>query len=199
MHLKIVTLEDPVEYALEGAHQVQVSPDIGLTFAQGLRAILRHDPDVILVGEIRDKETAEIALRASLTGHLVLSTLHTNSAVGAFTRLHDMGIPSYLTADAVLGVLAQRLVGLACRACAGTPEGCPACSGTGLDGRIAVFEGGPAEPLRNLVRRQAPEEDMVAVLREHGFPALLEDARAKMASGLVPLSELKAAGLWDGP
>lgn len=195
--LKIVTLEDPVEYALDGAHQVQVNPDIGLSFAQGLRAILRHDPDVILVGEIRDKETAEIALRASLTGHLVLSTLHTNSAVGAFTRLHDMGIPPYLTADAVLGALAQRLMGRTCRACGGGEDACPVCRGTGIDGRVPVFEGGPADPLRGLVRSQAPEEDLAARLKELGYPNLAEDARAKVASGLIPASELRAAGLWD--
>lgn len=195
--LKIVTLEDPVEYALEGAHQVQVNPEIGLTFGQGLRAILRHDPDVILVGEIRDKETAEIALRASLTGHLVLSTLHTNSAVGAFTRLHDMGIPSYLTADAVLGVLAQRLLGRTCRSCGGGDVACPVCRGTGIDGRVPVFEGGPAEPLRGLVRGAAAEEALADRLKELGYPSLSEDARSKVASGLIPASELRAAGLWD--
>lgn len=195
--LKIVTLEDPVEYALEGAHQVQVNPEIGLSFAQGLRAILRHDPDVILVGEIRDKETAEIALRASLTGHLVLSTLHTNSAVGAFTRLHDMGIPPYLTADAVLGVLAQRLLGRICRACGGGDGGCPVCRGTGIDGRVPVFEGGPTEALRAQVRSQVPEETLAAQLKDMGYPSLSEDARSKVASGLIPASELRAAGLWD--
>jgi type II secretory ATPase GspE/PulE/Tfp pilus assembly ATPase PilB-like protein len=196
--LKIVTLEDPVEYALDGAHQVQVNPEIGLSFAQGLRAILRHDPDVILVGEIRDKETAEIALRASLTGHLVLSTLHTNSAVGAFTRLHDMGIPPYLTADAVLGVLAQRLLGRVCKACGGGDEACPLCRGTGIDGRVPVFEGGPAEPLRSLVRDLVREESLSARLKEMGYPSLVDDARDKVASGLIPLSELRAAGFWDG-
>lgn len=195
--LKIITLEDPVEYALEGAHQIQVNPEIGLTFAQGLRAILRHDPDVILVGEIRDKETAEIALRASLTGHLVLSTLHTNSAVGAFTRLHDMGIPQYLTADAVLGVLGQRLLGRICRACGGADNVCPVCHGTGIDGRVPIFEGGPAEPLRHLVRAQASEDELAARLRKSGYSSLAEDARSKAASGLVPLSELRAAGLWE--
>jgi general secretion pathway protein E len=195
--LKIVTLEDPVEYALDGAHQVQVNPEIGLSFAHGLRAILRHDPDVILVGEIRDKETAEIALRASLTGHLVLSTLHTNSAVGAFTRLHDMGIPPYLTADAVLGVLAQRLLGRICRTCGGADETCLGCRGTGIDGRVPVFEGGPGEPLRSLVRDQAREDELTAQFRELGYPSLCDDARGKVASGLIPVSELRAAGLWD--
>lgn len=196
--LKIVTLEDPVEYALDGAHQVQVNPEIGLSFAQGLRAILRHDPDVILVGEIRDRETAEIALRASLTGHLVLSTLHTNSAVGAFTRLHDMGIPPYLTADAVLGVLAQRLVGRTCRSCGASGEACPICGGSGIEGRLALFEGGPAEPLRDLVRAQVPEDRLQAVHREAGFPTLADDGRAKVAQGLVPLAELRSAGLAEG-
>lgn len=194
--LKVVTLEDPVEYALDGAHQVQVNPEIGFTFAHGLRAILRHDPDVILVGEIRDKETAEIALRASLTGHLVLSTLHTNSAVGAFTRLHDMGIPPYLTADAVLGVLAQRLVGRTCRGCSGLDSDCLACHGSGIDGRMAVFEGGPAQPLRDLIRSNAPEDHMREVLHGLGYPTLVEDARTKYRNGVVPREELMAAGLW---
>ena len=194
--LKIVTLEDPVEYALEGAHQVQVNPEIGLTFAQGLRAILRHDPDVILVGEIRDRETAEIALRASLTGHLVLSTLHTNSAVGAFARLHDMGIPPYLTADAVLGVLAQRLLGRTCQTCGSGVEGCPACHGSGIDGRVPVFEGGPCEPVRHLVRGQASEDKLAATLVGLGYRTLADDALQKMSSGLVPTSEVRAAGLW---
>ncbi|WP_306591279.1 GspE/PulE family protein [Geothrix sp. 21YS21S-4] len=193
--LKIVTLEDPVEYALEGAHQVQVNPEIGLTFAQGLRAILRHDPDVILVGEIRDRETAEIALRASLTGHLVLSTLHTNSAVGAFTRLHDMGIPAYLTADAVLGVLAQRLLGRTCRACGASDSACPICRGGGVDGRLAIFEGGPAEPLRTLVRGQASEEELSACLRDRGYPLLIHEAHRAVEEGRVPAFELRAAGL----
>jgi type II secretory ATPase GspE/PulE/Tfp pilus assembly ATPase PilB-like protein len=197
VQLKIVTLEDPVEYALDGAHQVQVNPEIGLSFAQGLRAILRHDPDVILVGEIRDRETAEIGLRASLTGHLVLSTLHTNSAVGAFVRLHDMGIPSYLTADAVLGVLAQRLVGRTCRACGAFDSQCLICHGAGIDGRVALFEGGPAEPLKDLIRTQGSEDAMKAVFRELGYPSLAEDARKKMAAGMIPEAELRAMGLWD--
>lgn len=195
--LKVVTLEDPVEYALEGAHQVQVHPEIGFTFAQGLRAILRHDPDVILVGEIRDKETAEIALRASLTGHLVLSTLHTNSAVGAYTRLHDMGIPPYLTADAVLGVLAQRLVGRSCRACAGNDAACPACHGTGIDGRVALFEGGPAAPLKQLIRGHGSEDEMRGILEGLGYPTLAQDGRGKAEAGLVPERELRGAGLWE--
>ena len=195
----MVTLEDPVEYSLEGAHQVQVNPDIGFTFAQGLRAILRHDPDVILVGEIRDVETAEIALRASLTGHLVLSTLHTNSAAGAFTRLHDMGIPPYLTADAVLGVLAQRLVGRTCRACTENDPECPACVGTGVDGRLAVFEGGPAQPIRDLIRSNAPEDRMREVLQGLGYPTLVQDGAAKHEEGLVSQGELTACGLWCAP
>lgn len=195
--LKIVTLEDPVEYSLSGAHQVQVNPEIGLTFAAGLRAILRHDPDVILVGEIRDRETAEISLRASLTGHLVLSTLHTNSAVGAFTRLHDMGIPSFLTADAVLGVLAQRLVGRKCRACGtGVPD-CPVCLGSGIDGRVAIFEGGPAAPLRDSIREGAAEETMKHILENLGFPSLVQDGLAKLKADIIPEHALKSTGLWE--
>jgi type IV pilus assembly protein PilB len=134
----IVTIEDPVEYRLPGINQVNVMPKIGLDFAEGLRSILRQDPDIVMVGEIRDKETAEIAIRAALTGHVVLSTLHTNDAPGAINRLIDMGLPPFLVASAVKGVMAQRLVRKICTICGG--EGCAKCSNTGYKGRLAIHE-----------------------------------------------------------
>src|SRR6185369_4743441 len=134
----VMTIEDPVEYQLPGIAQLQVHPRIGLTFAAGLRAVLRQDPDVILVGEIRDRETVEIALQAALTGHLVLATLHTNDAASAMTRLLDMGVEPYLIASSVVAVLAQRLVRRSCDACGGA--GCPSCRGTGFHGRTGIHE-----------------------------------------------------------
>src|SRR5205085_2939335 len=159
---KIVTIEDPIEYQLKGVNQIQVSEKAGLTFARGLRSILRHDPDVILVGEIRDKETAQIAVQSSLTGHLVFSTLHTNDAPGAVTRLVDMGVEPYLVASSLEAVLAQRLVRVLCKSCkqvddspaahsfkeqVGIPAntviyrsvGCRQCRQTGFFGRRAIF------------------------------------------------------------
>jgi general secretion pathway protein E len=161
---KIVTVEDPVEYKLRGITQLQVNADIGFTFAAALRSILRHDPDMILVGEIRDVETAQIAIQAALTGHLVLSTLHTNSAIGAVTRLIDMGVEPFLIGASVRGLMAQRLVRRLCPHCKAPsadvdeatqatlaryrlpatrlmqPVGCPQCSGTGFRGRLAVYD-----------------------------------------------------------
>ena len=159
---KIITIEDPVEYQLNGISQIPVHTKTGLTFAAGLRAVLRHDPDVILIGEIRDSETAHSAVQAALTGHLVLSTLHTNDAASAFTRLTDMGVEPYLTASTVHAVLAQRLVRRLCHACRlpikldprdeSLPaalkglqtvyheQGCRQCHGTGFAGRLAIFE-----------------------------------------------------------
>jgi type II secretory ATPase GspE/PulE/Tfp pilus assembly ATPase PilB-like protein len=134
----IVTIEDPVEYRLAGINQVQINPQAELTFAAGLRAVLRQDPDIILVGEIRDLETAEIALRAALTGHLVLGTLHTRDTIEAVIRLQDMGIPSFRIGAALRGVLAQRLVPVYCSTCLG--RGCPACKDKGYSGRRALFE-----------------------------------------------------------
>jgi type II secretory ATPase GspE/PulE/Tfp pilus assembly ATPase PilB-like protein len=145
--INIVTVEDPVEYNIKGINQVQVRSDIGLTFARCLRSILRQDPDVILVGEIRDEETAEIAFRAALTGHLVLSTLHTNNAAATITRLVDIGIPRYIIASTVIGIVAQRLVRRLCPECKNSratgstaPAGCYMCSRTGYYGRLGVFE-----------------------------------------------------------
>ncbi|MCA9434612.1 MAG: type II/IV secretion system protein, partial [Candidatus Omnitrophica bacterium] len=161
--LKIITVEDPVEYQLQGICQIQVNPKRGLNFAEGLRSIVRQDPDVIMVGEIRDKETAEIAIRAALTGHLVFSTLHTNSAAGAIPRLTDMGVDPFLVSSSVNGILAQRLVRKICKQCRQEHEptseekvlakwqhiddvksyrgaGCEKCGGTGYRGRVGVFE-----------------------------------------------------------
>ena len=154
----ILTVEDPVEYAIEGVTQTQVNTKVGMTFAKGLRAILRQDPDIIMVGEIRDLETAEIAIQASLTGHLVLSTIHTNDSVAAVTRMVDMGIESYLLASTVKAVLAQRLVRRLCNSCKEKyfldsdmnllkkgmevfkPSGCDECNKTGFRGRVGIFE-----------------------------------------------------------
>lgn len=182
----ILTVEDPVEYAVEGVGQTQVNAKVGMTFAAGLRAILRQDPDVVMVGEIRDKETAEIAVQASLTGHLVLSTVHTNSAVAAITRLRDMGVESYLLASTVSAVLAQRLVRRLCPACKEAyepdeaerrmlelapgeeatlwrPRGCDACGGTGYAGRRGVYEIVVIDDaLRTLIHDDARESAMAA-------------------------------------
>ncbi len=139
--VKIFTIEDPVEYQLEGVTQLQVNPAIALDFARSLRSVLRQDPDIILVGEIRDKETAQIAIQAALTGHLVLTTLHTNTAAGAFTRLRDMGIEEYLIASTIRGVIAQRLVRLLCPSCRQDEvTECPACRGTRYSGRTVIYE-----------------------------------------------------------
>jgi len=180
----IMTIEDPVEYVLPGIGQTQVNQKVGMSFAAGLRAILRQDPDVVMVGEIRDKETAEIAVQASLTGHLVLSTLHTNSAVGAINRLVDMGLEPFLLASSMIGVMAQRLVRLNCTACAEDYEatesekiwlqvdtkqsltlrrgtGCHACNNTGFKGRKAVYELVPIdEELRRQIHDQVSQQEM---------------------------------------
>lgn len=169
--LNIMTVEDPIEYELPGIGQTQVNTKIDLTFATALRAILRQDPDVIMIGEIRDRETAQIAIQASLTGHLVLATLHTNDAPSAVTRLVDMGVEPFLLSSSLLGVLAQRLVRKVCPTCAGA--GCEACGSTGYHGRTGLFELMVVdEPLRALIHERAPE----AALREHA-----------LANGMVPL------------
>lgn len=182
----ILTVEDPVEYAVEGVGQTQVNAKVGMTFAAGLRAILRQDPDVVMVGEIRDRETAEIAVQASLTGHLVLSTVHTNSAVAAITRLRDMGVESYLLASTVSAIVAQRLVRRLCPGCKTPyeadnaerrmvearpdeavtlyrPRGCEACGGTGFAGRRGVYEVAPVtDALRSLIHDDAREQQLAA-------------------------------------
>jgi len=208
----IVTLEDPVEYHLGSIRQTQVDPDVGLTFARGLRALLRQDPDVILVGEIRDGDTAEIAVRSALTGHLVLSTLHTNDASGAIPRLIDMKIEPFLLSSAMVGVLAQRLVRRVCDKCKKSFKpsaellaelgisrgdgkfvrgaGCPACSGTGYRGRVGIFEVLEVnDKIRDLISSRASAEDLARAVRASGMGSLREDAIQKAAQGATTLEE----------
>src|SRR5688572_5999613 len=206
----ILTVEDPVEYAIDGVGQTQINPQVGLSFAAGLRAILRQDPDVVMVGEIRDRETAEIAVQAALTGHLVLSTVHTNDAVGAITRLRDMKVEPFLIASTVRAVLAQRLVRRLCPSCRapvpaaaslvgllgiepGTsvyePRGCPACSHAGYKGRIGLFEAVRIDDsLRRLINAGGDE----AAISAHAFrslPKLAAAARALVVEGVTSAEE----------
>ena len=209
----ILTVEDPIEYHLEGIGQTQVNSKVEMTFARGLRAILRQDPDVVMVGEIRDQETAEIAVQASLTGHLVLSTLHTNSAVGAITRLVDMGVEPFLLSSSLLGVLAQRLVRVLCPACkqayqadeaecellgvsAATPPtlyracGCASCHQQGYRGRTGIYELVVFdETLRTLVHSRASEQEMVRHARTLG-PSIRDDGRRKVLEGATTVEEM---------
>ncbi len=168
---KIITVEDPVEYAMEGINQIQVNTAIDLTFSNTLRNILRHDPDVILVGEIRDAETAEMAFQAALTGHMVLSTLHTNDAPSAITRLVDMGVEPYLVSAAVEGVTAQRLIRRLCPSCANAVparDACKTCNGLGYKGRVAVMERcGLPGPVKRAVAQGAGEREIAELLTEH--------------------------------
>jgi general secretion pathway protein E len=213
--LNMMTVEDPVEYALDGVGQTQVNPKIDLDFARALRAILRQDPDIIMIGEIRDLETAQIAVQASLTGHLVLATLHTNDAASAMTRLSDMGVEPYLLASSLLGVLAQRLVRRLCPACrtraaptAGeaqllaelglpanlplhTPAGCAQCSDTGYRGRSGVYELIVVDDaLRRLIHDRAPEHALRAAAALAGTTSLRRDGARWLADGTTSLSEL---------
>ncbi|HHW11290.1 MAG TPA: type II secretion system ATPase GspE [Firmicutes bacterium] len=210
---KIITIEDPVEYQLPGVNQIQVRQRINLTFANGLRSILRQDPDIIMVGEIRDAETAEIAVQAALTGHLVFSTLHTNDAAGAFTRLLDMGIDDYLVASTVQGVVAQRLVRRVCSACAveapvkaagdgdgedGGEEirgrqgrGCDACRQTGYRGCIGIFELlAVNDKIRRLVMQRAPAGVIKEAAMADGMATMRQDGLNKVRAGLTTLDEV---------
>jgi len=209
---KIITIEDPVEYQIEGVNQIHVNPQIGLTFASGLRHIVRQDPDVIMVGEIRDLETAEIAIRAALTGHLVFSTLHTNDAPGAISRLIDMGAEDYLLASSILGILAQRLVRVICENCKepvrtepavlkqfGFAEdtvlykgrGCPECANTGFHGRFGIFELlMMTEEIKNLTIAHAPASEIRKVAVQQGMRTLQEDGFIKVRKGTTTLSEV---------
>jgi general secretion pathway protein E len=206
----ILTVEDPVEYAVDGVGQTQVNPKVGLTFAAGLRAILRQDPDIVMVGEIRDRETAEIAVQASLTGHLVLSTVHTNDAPGAITRLRDMRIEPFLLASTLRAVIAQRLVRRLCPECKrpepaapgaatllgiaeGTPVyepvGCPACNGTGFRGRVGVFEAVRVdETIRDLIH-EGGDENAIARHAFRKLPDLAASARAMVIDGVTTPEE----------
>jgi len=185
----VMTIEDPIEYQLPGIAQTQVHPRIGLGFAAGLREILRQDPDVILVGEIRDRETVEIALQAALTGHLVLATLHTNDAASATTRLLDMGVEPYLIASSVTAVLAQRLVRRTCAAC--TAVGCAACRGTGFRGRTGIHELLVVdEAVRTHVMAHADAATIRRDARAAGMTALREDGLAKARAGVTTQAEV---------
>ncbi|HVL00248.1 MAG TPA: type II secretion system ATPase GspE [Dongiaceae bacterium] len=209
----ILTVEDPIEYQLEGIGQTQVNTKVEMTFARGLRAMLRQDPDVVMVGEIRDVETAEIAVQASLTGHLVLSTLHTNTAIGAVTRLMDMGIESFLISSSILGLLAQRLVRVLCKHCKApyTPDdkecevfsfdktnrptlfrakGCEHCNHQGYAGRTGIYELVVIdEELRTLIHNNAGEQAMTKVARRHG-PGIRDDGKRKILEGATTVEEV---------
>jgi general secretion pathway protein E/type IV pilus assembly protein PilB len=211
---KIITIEDPVEYQLKGVNQIQVNEKSGLTFARGLRSILRHDPDVILIGEIRDQETAQIAVQASLTGHLVFSTLHTNDAPGALTRLVDMGVEPYLVASSLEAVLAQRLVRVLCKHCKqeddsptsqafkaqlGIPSnttiyrsvGCRECRNTGFFGRHAIFEWMDADnDIRQLILKSASTDLVRDAARRGGMRTLAEDGWRLVRLGITTVEEV---------
>jgi general secretion pathway protein E len=210
---KIITIEDPVEYQLKGVNQIHVRAQIGLTFASGLRSIVRQDPDVIMVGEIRDPETAEIAIQAALTGHLVLATLHTNDAPGAISRLLDMGVEDYLLASSLIGVLAQRLVRQLCPECM-TPEpprpelsaefgadgdvvttydavGCAACAETGYRGRRGIYELlSVDEAIRKLIIARTPAEQIKAQAVKAGMRTLRDDGWRKVREGTTTVAEV---------
>jgi general secretion pathway protein E len=216
--VNIITVEDPIEYQLNGIGQIQVNPRIDLTFASGLRSILRQDPDIIMVGEIRDRETAEIAIQASLTGHLVLSTLHTNDAASAVTRLLDMGVEPFLISSSVLAMMAQRLIRLLCPSCREPvppdpetllelgitsddclqygnqlyrPRGCDACHGTGYKGRTGAYELLVMDDtIRTLVMQHANASTIKAAALESGMRTLLEDGVRKVLNGETTASEV---------
>ena len=212
----IITIEDPVEYQLSGIGQIQVNPKIGLTFANGLRSIVRQDPDVVLVGEIRDLETAEIAIHSALTGHLVFSTLHTNDAPGAITRLVDMGIEAFLVASSVIAIIAQRLVRVICSQCKETytPEalllkdigldpsknttqtfsrgrGCSACLNTGYRGRTGIYEIlSMDDSIRSLIIKSSHSGAIKAVAVKRGMTTLWQDGLRKVLEGITTIEEV---------
>ena len=198
----VLTVEDPIEYELPGIGQTQVNARIDLTFAKALRAILRQDPDVIMIGEIRDYETAQIAIQASLTGHLVLATLHTNDAVSAVTRLTDMGVEPFLLSSSLLGVLAQRLVRKLCPVCKSPeplpeggaryhPVGCPACASSGYKGRTGVYELMVCDDtIRGLIHNQAAESELLAAARANGLRSMREDGDRLVAAGVTSEEEV---------
>jgi general secretion pathway protein E len=218
--VKILTVEDPVEYQMAGVNQIQVKPQIDLTFANALRSIVRQDPDVIMIGEIRDLETAQIAVQSALTGHLVLSTLHTNDAPSSVNRLLDMGVEDYLLTSTVIGILAQRLVRTLCKECRepytplpevvdelklprdahGRPPqlykavGCPACSGTGYSGRVSILEMMPmSDRIRPLVMRHANAAELRAAALADGMQPMFEDGVKKALAGVTTMEEVVRA------
>jgi type II secretion system protein E len=219
---KIITIEDPVEYQMKGINQIQVSEKSGLTFSRGLRAILRHDPDVVLVGEIRDQETAQIAVQASLTGHLVFSTLHTNDAPGALTRLVDMGVEPYLVASSLETVLAQRLVRVLCPHCKTLDEttrtktvrekiealqksviyrsvGCKECRQTGFQGRRAIFEVMPmSTQIRQLLLKNSSSVEMKEVAKKEGMRTLTDDGWRLVNEGATTINEVLRVSKYEG-
>ena len=214
--INITTIENPIEYKLEGVNQVQINEKAGVTFASALRSILRQDPDVILVGEIRDGETAQIAVQAAQTGHLVFSTLHTNDALSAISRMRDLGIPSFLIASSILAVVAQRLVRVLCPVCrreveltstlrnqirlvlgndsisrAYEPVGCPNCNSSGYKGRVGIFELVTInERVRDAIAENASESTIRKILREEGFRTMVYDGIAKVEQGITSPEEL---------
>ena len=213
---KIITIEDPIEYKLKGITQIQVNPDVGLTFAQGLRSMLRHDPDIMMVGEVRDQETAQISIRIALTGHLVFSTLHTNDAASGMTRLIDIGIPAYLVCSSVECFIAQRLVRVICSECkskippptnileklglgekdlAGASffkgKGCEACRFTGYKGRIAIYEFLVVDDeIRDLVLKMLPSEEIKKKAVARGMRTLQMSGLNKVKDGLTTVDEV---------
>ncbi len=221
--VNIVTVEDPVEAHIDGINQIQVNPRADMTFATVLRSILRQDPDIIMIGEIRDTETAAIAVQASITGHLVLSTLHTNDTASSVTRLLDMGVESYLIADATVGIIAQRLVRRLCPNCKHArhphpheadyldipedqientniwePVGCPRCSGTGYFDRIAVYEiMDITPPLRSLISRKASADEIRALAVREGMHTLKASARELVLAGTTTISEMQRISMED--
>jgi general secretion pathway protein E len=204
---KIITIEDPVEYQMDGINQIHVNPQIGLTFAAGLRHIVRQDPDVIMVGEIRDRETADVAIRSALTGHFVYSTLHTNDAPSAITRLTDMGVENYLITSSLVGVLAQRLVRTICPDCkepskprmspSGDPvpafrgAGCEKCFGSGYLGRVGIFEMMELnEEIRASIMKNEDAAKITAAARRNGMRSLREDGWLKVSQGVTTPEEV---------
>ena len=193
-HLKIVTIEDPVEKVVDGIEQIQVNEEIGLTFENILRRVLRQDPDVIMVGEIRDKETAELAIRSALTGHRILSSVHTNDSVSAISRLRNLGIESYLIAGTLNTVIAQRLVRKICNVCRG--DGCLQCCNTGFSGRTAVGEVfNVDDKIAEMIEKKASEADIRKYLLKQGFTDLKEEAKRKVSEGITTESEIIREGL----
>jgi type II secretory ATPase GspE/PulE/Tfp pilus assembly ATPase PilB-like protein len=209
----IVTIEDPVEYQLEYINQIQVNDAHKLTFAKTLKSILRQDPDIIMIGEIRDRETAEVSIQASLTGHLVLSTLHTNESAGAVSRLIEMGIEPYLLSSALVGVMAQRLVRLVCDNCKTsylpptqtlkrigwkganvkfvTGHGCEKCFDSGMRGRVGIFELLTVdEPMRQLILNEPTTEAVREIALRGGMRSLADQAFSLVEQGLTPLEEV---------
>jgi type IV pilus assembly protein PilB len=185
----IITIEDPVEYHLAGIRQMQINPKVGLRFVESLSAVLRQDPDVIMVGEIRNEETAKAAVQAALTGHLVFSTLHTNDAPGAVTRLIDMGVEPFLISSSVIGVLSQRLVRTICKECQG--KGCKECVQTGFKGRIGIFELMiPDERIRELISARASADEIRKSAIQAGMQLLREDGEKKINAGITTKEEV---------